>query len=123
MLFRYRVKKGEEYTFYEYVTHYNIIIQMFNSKKDKWKNFDTVDLGNLLGFSGVHWDNGYLLFCVEALEQSGGLDVALKEHIKKLLKEKNELNENEIKLQEAINRLDKMFASNKTWTVIELEEE
>lgn len=123
MLFRYRVKKGEEYTFHEYVTHYNIIIQMFNSKKDKWKNFDTVDLGNLLGFSGVHWDNGYLLFCVEALEQAGGLDVALKEHIKKLLKEKNELNENEIKLQEAINRLDKMFASNKTWTVIELEEE
>lgn len=124
MLFRYKVKKSEEYTFHEYVTHYTIIIQMFNSKKSKWKNFSTIDLGKLLQVStGTEWDNQYLIRCIDVLNASGGIDSALKDHIKTVLKENNEINEQELKAQDAIHTLNKMFAAHKSWTVIEIEEE
>ena len=124
MLFRYKVKKSEEYAFHEFVTHYTIIIQMFNSKKSKWKNFSTIDLGQLLQVSkGTEWDNQYLISCVDVLNASGGIDSALKDHIKTVLKENDEINAQELKAQEAINTLNKMFATNKIWTVIEIEEE
>ena len=124
MLFRYKVRKCEDYTFHEYVTHYTIIIQMFNSKKSKWKNFSTIDLGKLLQVSkGAEWDNQYLISCVDVLNASGGIDSALKDHIKTILKENDELNEQELKAQDAINTLNNMFAANKSWTVLELKEE
>ena len=122
MLFRYKIKKCEDYLLHEYVVHYKITIQAFYSKKSKWKYFDAIDLGKLLLVNnGTAWDNRYLIDCVEALKLTGGIDSLLKDHIKTVMKENYEINMETLKIQEAIANLDKMFASNKAWTVIELE--
>lgn len=124
MRFRYKVKESKEYLLNDYIHHYTIIIQMFNPIKSKWTKFNSVDLGKMCGFAQHQLlNNDYLLGCVDAIEQAGGFDAVLKNHIVKVLKENDEFNAHEVQLQEAINNLNKMFSANKKWTVIELEKE